>query len=144
MYFSKKLSLIFTFGIVLALALVVSFAEAKKPGGGGGHGGGGTTCDGQPIEVLDNDFCGSSMWIQVEDSTTVCNIVCWLTSKRRQCPVGVYWIGGIVVEDASAPLGFRSPQRSELLRSQRKEARRACARSQRIPLSTRMPVTIGG
>jgi hypothetical protein len=96
--------------LLLSSAVVVvfafSFAGAKKPGGGGG-GGGPASCDGQPIEVYDQDMCGANMWIQVQDSTTVCDLICWLTSNKRKCPTYITWIGGIVIVDPSAPNGFR-------------------------------------
>ncbi len=86
---------------VVLVVFVFSFAAAKKPGGGP------ASCDGQPIEVYDQDLCGASMWIQVQDSASVCDLICWLTTNRRKCPTFIAWIGGTVIEDASAPNGFR-------------------------------------
>lgn len=65
-------------------------------------------CTGSPIDVFDQDRCGRSMWIRVNDSTTVCNIICWITKARRgSCPLSIYWIGGTVIADPGQPNGFR-------------------------------------
>jgi len=108
---SRTITPLFVFSLAMAMILAVSFADAKKPGGGGGHGGGGQqACDGQPIEAHQASYsssCNADMWIQIEDSTTVCDVICWLTTNQRDCPTRVYWIGGKVVVDPSAPNGFR-------------------------------------
>ncbi|MDH3890512.1 MAG: hypothetical protein OEV49_05460 [candidate division Zixibacteria bacterium] len=88
---------------LLAVVLVGVNVGAKKPGGGGPP----SNCDGLPIEVYLEDLCGSNMWIQIEDSTTVCQVTCWMTTNKRKCPVRVFWIGGHVIADEMEPNGFK-------------------------------------
>jgi hypothetical protein len=69
-------------------------------------------CIGSPIEVVDQDPCGKSLTIQVNDSAAVCNILCiWERPSKPKdrwlCPVDpLSWIGGIVVADSTAENGF--------------------------------------
>jgi hypothetical protein len=95
-------------GASIILSLVFGFLVVGVSGARGGKPGGSPDpCTGNPIDVLQSDYCGQSMRIEADDSTTVCAIECWLTSKNtRKCPTFVAWIGGIVVVDEAAPLGF--------------------------------------
>jgi len=88
---------------LIAICLLIGTALAKKPTQDP------PPCDGAPIEVYVESHCGKSMWIQINDSTTVCNILCmWNKTKKDNwtCPVLHSWIGGIVVADPSYEHGF--------------------------------------
>jgi len=92
---------IITLGTVLALLLMAHGLMAGKPGGGGKPSG----CDGQPIEVYQEDWCGQNMWIPIQDSAYVCDAICVITGQRK-CNFFTF-IGGVVVPDETAPNGFR-------------------------------------
>jgi hypothetical protein len=71
-------------------------------------------CDGSPIEVLNEDICGISKWMQVADSSTVCEILCHQSSGGKKgkpstpdCELlMICWIGGTVVAHPAAENGF--------------------------------------
>jgi hypothetical protein len=100
----KKFLLPISFVVAAFLAVIFLTGKADSKGKPGGEP---APCDGSPIEVLNHDQCGESIWIEVRDSASVCDIICWLTSNKRKCPTMVLQIGGFVVVDESAPLGFR-------------------------------------
>jgi hypothetical protein len=98
----RSVLVLFSVVVFAFFAFAVMAAKGGKPGGGGAE-----PCAGNPISVLVTDDCGLSMRVEVRDSANACAIQCWLNEKnKRKCTVFVAWIGGIVVEDATKPLGF--------------------------------------
>lgn len=87
-------------GILLAAVaalLLGQIAFAQKP------------CEGEKIEVLNVDNCGAEKWIAVEDSATICQIICVVENPEepeKECGINPSWIGGIVKADENAELGF--------------------------------------
>jgi len=86
--------------IMLALVLLIPvgiYISAQEP------------CSGEPIEVLNEDPCGPSIWIGVEDSVTICQLGCIAENPEEpgeKCGIKPSWIGGSVVADEGAELGF--------------------------------------
>jgi hypothetical protein len=67
-------------------------------------------CEDYPIQVYDENQCGLGMWIQVEDSLAVCQLLCLYEKPddpRDKCGVYPSWIGGTVIFDENAEHGFR-------------------------------------
>lgn len=95
-------------GVIAAALLMINLAIAGKPAPPEPP-----PCAGNPIEVINEDLCGMSMAIAVDDSTAVCNILCVTNEPskpkdRWTCPVyPLSWIGGIVIVDPEAEHGFR-------------------------------------
>jgi len=63
-------------------------------------------CSGDPIEVLNDDICGVKKWIDVEDSVTICQILCLKDGDPEKCGINPAWIGGTVLFDEGAEFGF--------------------------------------
>jgi hypothetical protein len=66
-------------------------------------------CAGEPIAVYNEDPCGLTLIIEVEDSATVCQIRCVAENPEdpgKYCGINPSWIGGTVIEDESE-LKFR-------------------------------------
>lgn len=64
----------------------------------------GEECEGNPITVYNEDPCELTLKIGVEDSATVCQILCVFDNPEdpgKYCGINPSWIGGIVVEDDS-------------------------------------------
>jgi hypothetical protein len=98
---------------VMGLLAMTAQGQGGGPAGGGGGGkpgGDPPPCDGSPIQVLVENLCGASMWIDVTDGDTACAIICQLTTKKKgkkpSCPLFITWIGGIVVADQADEHGF--------------------------------------
>ncbi len=63
-------------------------------------------CEGGPIEAVNDDPCELKKWIGVEDSTTVCQILCLMEMDPEKCGINPSWIGGKVIFDEQAEYGF--------------------------------------
>jgi hypothetical protein len=73
-----------------------------------------TPCTGSPVVVVNNQSCGDTISILVQDSAAACEILCQMNrgtkgkSKPNPCSMTMIgWIGGTVVADPSAEDGFR-------------------------------------
>lgn len=61
-------------------------------------------CEGNAITAYNDDPCGLTLRIAVEDSATACQIFCVYKNPEDpggKCGIDPYWIGGTVVEDES-------------------------------------------
>jgi hypothetical protein len=87
-------------GIMLVAMAVMAFGQialAQKP------------CEGEAIEVLNVDICEAEKWIAVEDSATICQIMCVVENPEdpgKACGINPSWIGGTVEADEEAEYGF--------------------------------------
>src|SRR5512140_2772695 len=91
------------FAVAVLVVTMAGIIYAGRPGGDPPP-----PCTGSPIEVYNADRCGASKWIQVNDSSAVCDIICQMTRTRKQtCPQLIAWIVGTVVLDAADPAGWK-------------------------------------
>ena len=63
-------------------------------------------CEGEPIMALNDDICGVKKWIAVEDSVTICQILCLKDADPEKCGIDPSWIGGKVMFDEEAEYRF--------------------------------------
>lgn len=66
-------------------------------------------CSGQPIKAYNDDPCGLTVEISVEDSATACQIRCVFDHPANPgifCGIDPQWIGGRVELDPTAEFGF--------------------------------------
>jgi hypothetical protein len=92
--------------LIMILVLVAGSALAQEP------------CSGDPIEVLNADFCGLEKWIAVEDSATICQIKCLVEKPEdpgKECGINPSWIGGTVEFNEGAELGFNFIPRTVII-----------------------------
>jgi hypothetical protein len=64
----------------------------------------GEECEGNSIKAINEDPCELTLKIGVEDSATVCQILCVFENPEdpgKTCGINPSWIGGIVVEEDS-------------------------------------------
>jgi hypothetical protein len=83
--------------LAIGLVLIISFgisAQKFEP------------CSGERIDVLNNDICGAKKWITVDDSVTICQILCLQDADPEKCGINPSWIGGKVYADEGAEYGF--------------------------------------